>query len=165
MPYAGTPASQCAQARILVPPDASDDMCFACTHLHQPQFDTFKNQRRVDLPLNSHQLGAKPLCANGDLVHTDMLVPQRQAMKNAAPLSHAARHAAKAAELCCIPLSAPNMTREQMAVGKKKGEKKQNRVSGLFIQRGLVEVLAKWVDVGQALPLREVNAEWKGKVA
>lgn len=48
---------------------------------------------------------------------------------------------------------------------KKKGEKKQNRVSGLFIQRGLVEVLAKWVDVGQALPLREVNAEWKGKVA
>lgn len=56
-------------------------------------------------------------------------------------------------------LSAPNMTREQIAVGK------ENRVSGLFIQRGLVEVLAKWVDVGQALPLREVNAEWKGKVA
>ena len=65
----------------------------------------FKNQRRVDLPLNSHQPGAKPLRANGDPVHTDMLVPQRRVMEPAAPLFSAARHAAKTMELCCFLLS------------------------------------------------------------
>lgn len=114
----------------------------------------FKNQRRVDLPLNSHQPGAKPLRANGDPVHTDMLVPQRRVMEPAAPLFSAARHAAKTMELCCFLLSCIKCSEYVQRQRENGCWSRQDRVSGLFIRRGLVEVPVpvKGVDVGQALP-------------
>ena len=128
----------------------------------------FKNQRRVDLPLNSHQPGAKPLRANGDPVHTDMLVPQRRVMEPAAPLFSAARHAAKTMELCCFLLSCVKCSgqvqrhREKMAVGASRIGCQVSLFGGgwwrfQFQLRG-------WMQVKPCLLIStKVNAEWKGR--
>lgn len=114
----------------------------------------FIKQWSVDLPLNSHQPSAKPLRANGDLVHTDMLVPQRRVVKPAAPLFSPARHAAKIMALCRILLLRAMCSKQVQKETENGCWSPYNRVSGLFIRRGLLRVLApvKGVDVGQALP-------------
>lgn len=114
----------------------------------------FKNQRRVDLLLNSHQPGAKPLRANGDLVHIDMLVPQRRVMKPAAPLFSSARHAAKVTAFYLILLYYAKWRKGVQRKRKSGCWSKYNWVSGLLIRWGVVEALVpvKGADVGQALP-------------
>lgn len=114
----------------------------------------FIKQWSADLPLNSHQPSAKSLRANGDLVHTDMSVPQRRVVKPAAPLFSPARHATKITALWHFLLSCAMCSKQVQKEIENGCWSQYNRVSGLFIRRGLLRVLApvKGADVGQALP-------------
>lgn len=153
------PQSQSLLYEHILPPDASDYMCLrvysfaSATVWHS----TLKNQRRVDLQLNSRQPSAKPLRANDDLVHTDMLVPLRRVMKPAAPLSPAARHALKIGGSLLYHTFRCTVQQQKWPATERLWEEAEYDVMPLYTGGvgGVCSSSYKGVDVGQALPPHE----------